>query len=150
LKKLSVQRYCEELRTCSVLIFADDKSAIPAPLVEAIKAKVPVITHSNRFLNTFEGIDTISVVETNDEFGFAEMLAKFCELWSSYSTKEFKQDLGVEAIKLLENFTESSVKQNLIKIMDNLQEEKIKTFSAIEKKIEAGELEGIEKTLKTL
>jgi hypothetical protein len=148
LKKLSVKKYCEELRTCSVLVFADDKSAIPAPIVETIKSQIPVITHENRFLENFKGIDSINVVEVNDEFGFADMLAKFCEVWSSVSTNDFK-GISIEGEALLEQFSEKNLKTSVSKIMNTLQEEKIKVFSAIEKKIEAGELENTE-TLKSL
>jgi len=144
LKKQTVKQYCEELRKCAVIVFADDKSAIPAPLVEAVCAKVPVITHQNNFLKTFVGIESFNVIDISDEFAFADYLAEFCNLWSSNSTALF-QTTGSSADLIIDNFRESNVKESLIKVVNLLQEEKIKTFTAIDEMVQKGELDNYEK-----
>jgi len=140
LKKLSISQYCDELSKCAVVIFADDKSAIPAPLVEALATQVPVITHKNSFLNSFQGVDTFYVTETMDEFEITDCLANFCDLWSSNPSSVFKHS-NIEIEKVLNNFKEENVKLSLIEILNNLQEEKIKTFTAIEKLIDEGKID---------
>ena len=121
-------------------MFVDDKSAIPAPIFEALAAKVPVITHSNRFLENYPLTDSIILTETNDDFELADVLASFCDKWVGENTKQFKTT-NEEVQNVLKLYTEKEVKGQLIEIFNLLQEEKVKTFTAIEKLIEEGKID---------
>ncbi len=147
LKKLSVKQYCEELKKCAVIVFVDDKSAVPAPLAEAICSNTPVITHYNRFLDNFVGATNIIVVEKIDEFGITDTLAEFCQTWSFTPTFGIVEN---KPLGILDNFKEESVKRNLIEVLESLQEEKIKTFTRIEKAISEGKIDTEEYTKNTL
>ena len=135
MKKLTTDQYFEMMRECAVLVFIDEKAGYPAPPIEALAADVPVIAPYGRGMIHILKEPNIIWTQSNDNFLVVEELAGFCLDWL-----EKVPETSVKS-SILDDFKQEKVLKRLLTVMDNLQEHKIKFFTAVKKAVEEGKLD---------
>jgi hypothetical protein len=131
LKKLSTSEYVDVLRYCSVLVFIDEKSGHPAPPLEAIGMNIPVLSVYGRGQEHLREQEGVIWVDRNDPYDITEVLANMCIDWLENISSEIKNK------DILENYSPKKVRENIVEIFNNLQENRIKFFSALKTAVES-------------
>lgn len=135
MKKLDTEQYFQQLRECMALVLVDEKGGHPAPYIEALAADIPVISVYGRGMSHLAQQEGIYWVNINDSFLIAEEIASLCLNWLS------DKQPTIENKQILKNYESKEVLTRLVGVMDNLQEHKIKLFTAIKKAVDEGKLD---------
>ncbi len=135
MKKLDTNEYAASLRQSCVMVFQDEKSGHPAPPLEAISCGVPVISVFGRGQEHLAEQQGIVWVASNDPFGIVEALAEFCLNWLEHNV----QPITDKAI--LDKYNVEVIKTKLSDAYTELQQHKIKLFSAVKQAVDEGKLE---------
>jgi hypothetical protein len=137
LKRLGTTEYKETLQEAACLIFVDEKAGHPAPPLEAIACQTPVISVFGRGMEHLSEQQGIIWVPTSDPFVLVETLAEFCLNWLDHNVKR-NLDTTV-----LNNYTEEIVIDKLRKTFEELQQHKVKLFSAIKSAADESKLDAV-------
>lgn len=135
LKKLDTTNYLEAIRQCAVMVFVDEKAGYPAPPMEAIAADVPVIAPYGRGMSHLNNQEGVIWLGSTDNFIIAEQLAGFCLEWLE------KIPEPISNKEVLDTFKADVIRDKLLVIMDNLQEYKVKVFTAVKQAVDEGKLD---------
>jgi glycosyltransferase involved in cell wall biosynthesis len=134
LKRLDTKTYADTLKHCACLVFIDEKAGCPAPPLEAIASGLPTIAVYGRGMEHLSLHPSIQWLENNDFFVIAEALATFCIKWLQDPTVQ------VTDKEILDNYTNEKVDVALTTTFNELQQNKIQTFTAIKTAIDNNRL----------
>lgn len=134
LKKLDTNEYTEALQSAAVLVFQDEKSGHPAPPLEAISCETPVISVFGRGQEHLTEQEGMIYLPSADPFVISEALAEFCINWLEGNVKPITNKA------LLDLYNVDVIKTKLNFVFDELQQHKVKLFTAIKQAVADGKL----------
>lgn len=135
LKKLDVENYTETLKRSSCLVFVDEKSGHPAPPLEALASNVPTIAVYGRGMEHLAEQEGMIWTPTNDLFILAEVIAEFCINWLENNVAPINAD------EVLKKYDVKDLKTRLLSVTKDLQNHKVKLFTAIKTAVDSGKLD---------
>jgi len=137
LDRTNYVNYIQCLKYSCLFINLDETVGFNQPYYEAINMGVPTATYVRRELK-FENKEFTEEIMSfdKDPFEIADFIAQYCNYWLNNPTSIFTENIKeLSNIVKIEKYTTVNLEKQLKKVIENLQETRIKFFSAFKNSI---------------
>lgn len=125
-KRKTQKQYANCLQNSAILVLCDEKSACPQWPLESLACNTPVIAIGGRGYAQFADHPDVTLLDTNDDFYVAEVLAQFCLRWLEIP------HMGYEVNKaILDQYAEEGFRGDIKVAYQALHENVVKRFAAL-------------------